>query len=70
MLDVNLGSGTSFARADEVLKRKIPFIFATRYGDRALIQPAFNDTPVEQKPYTGATLPAALTVALGNGSKT
>ncbi len=52
MLDINLGSGTSFAIADELLERQIPFMFATGYGEQAQFPDQHRGRPVVQKPYT------------------
>lgn len=51
ILDVNLGSGTSAPVADELMKRGIPFTFATGYGDRSMLPDRFISAPVVRKPY-------------------
>ena len=51
VLDINLGIGTSIPVAEELSRRNIPFVFATGYGDKSHIPPAFAATPVVRKPY-------------------
>ncbi len=67
ILDINLGNATSFVVADELVKRNIPFIFATGYGENTVIQAEFRNVPVVSKPYSGDTLLACLQKAL-NGA--
>ncbi|MFN7024682.1 MAG: HWE histidine kinase domain-containing protein [Pseudorhizobium sp.] len=55
ILDVNLGSGTSLPVAQELLRRGIPFVFATGYSDRAII-PDHLDVPILRKPYEASVL--------------
>ncbi|MEO6380661.1 MAG: HWE histidine kinase domain-containing protein [Nitrobacter sp.] len=64
VLDVNLGSGTSFPIADELAARGIPFVFATGYGDQINIPPRYRDVPVVRKPYTAESLVAGVVTAL------
>ena len=52
LLDINLGQETSFAIAERLIERGIPFLFATGYGDQAQLPPAFAHISVLQKPYT------------------
>ena len=51
ILDVNLGDETSALIADELVRRGIPFAFATGYGDRSLIPERFAAAPVIRKPF-------------------
>ncbi|MCU0127311.1 hypothetical protein N8H41_25510, partial [Pseudomonas vlassakiae] len=37
ILDINLGTGTSLCVADELVRRGVPFVFATGYGDSVSI---------------------------------
>lgn len=60
VLDVNLGQGTSILLAEELTRRGVPFVFATGYGDSAMIPPAFRHVPVVRKPYESEALAAAL----------
>ena len=64
MLDVNLGSGTSFPVAEELERRKIPFIFATGYGDHTIIPKSLKHIPVVRKPYDPDALASTLARAL------
>lgn len=64
VLDVNLGSGNSFPVAEELERRKIPFIFATGYGDRTIIPKSLRHVPVVRKPYDPDALAATLARAL------
>nr|CAD6615481.1 hybrid sensor histidine kinase/response regulator [Rhizobium sp. TCK] len=59
ILDVNLGSGTSLPVAQELLRRNIPFMFATGYSDRSTI-PEHLDVPVLRKPYESSVLIRAI----------
>ena len=65
VLDVNLGSGTSLPVARELRRRGIPFVFATGYGDSAMIPEEFSGVSVVRKPYEAETLVGALAGALG-----
>jgi light-regulated signal transduction histidine kinase (bacteriophytochrome) len=56
VLDVNLGTGTSMAVAEELMRRQIPFLFATGYGDSISIPVHFKQAPVLQKPYDAASV--------------
>lgn len=60
ILDVNLGSGTSIAIAQELRRLGVPFTFATGYGDGGMIPEALSDAPVVKKPYDIAAVLAAL----------
>jgi light-regulated signal transduction histidine kinase (bacteriophytochrome)/CheY-like chemotaxis protein len=51
VLDINLGNGTSIEVADELGRRKIPFLFATGYGDSIIIPGHLKHVPVLRKPY-------------------
>ncbi|MCX7358356.1 MAG: GAF domain-containing protein [Alphaproteobacteria bacterium] len=64
VLDVNLGSGNSFPVAEELRRRKIPFIFATGYGDHTIIPKSLADVPVVRKPYDPDALAATMARAL------
>ncbi len=56
VLDVNLGDQTSFPIADQLLALKVPFVFATGYGEDIAFPAAYSGVPVVQKPYSAATL--------------
>ncbi len=59
VLDVNLGGGRSYAVADALVGRDIPYVFATGYGASA-VEPGRPETPIVQKPYSDRDLEAAL----------
>ena len=50
VLDVNLNGKMSYPVADMLMNRGIPFIFATGYGAKILLQP-YAGTPTLQKPF-------------------
>ena len=60
ILDVNLGVDTSVAVAEELLRRAVPFVFATGYGDSSFIPKAMTHIPVVRKPYSAEALTKAL----------
>ena len=60
LLDVNLGTETSFEIAERLLERNIPFAFATGYGEEGAFPEPFSNTPKYSKPYTADVLRAAL----------
>lgn len=49
LLDVNLDGETSFAAADVLRERRIPFAFVTGYGEQG-VRPDLRDVPVLSKP--------------------
>jgi PAS domain S-box-containing protein len=59
ILDVNLGGEKTYAVADILAGRKIPFAFVTGYGPDTIV-PAFAHAPVLQKPIEAAKLHALL----------
>lgn len=65
LLDVNLGSETSFALVPTLQERGVPFVFVTGYGEK-LEMPDTVDAAVEaiKKPYATDQLIAALERAL------
>lgn len=50
MLDLNLNGQLSYAIADVLRLRGLPFIFATGYGAKILVPP-YAGTPTLQKPF-------------------
>ncbi len=56
ILDINLGDHNSFAIADRLVERKVPFMFATGYGEQLLLPLEHRARTVLQKPYTMASL--------------
>jgi len=65
ILDVNLGSATSLPIAEELVRRDVPFVFATGYSDRSIIPASFS-APVVRKPYEAVALIAAVKKVLGS----
>jgi PAS domain S-box-containing protein len=59
ILDVNLAGEKTYAVADILTDRKIPFAFVTGYGPDSII-PAFAHAPLLQKPIEAAKLHALL----------
>jgi CheY-like chemotaxis protein len=64
VLDVNLGGELSFAAADLLLTRGIPFVFVTGYEPDGLIPRRFSTAPVLRKPSPPGALRRALSEAL------
>ncbi|TPN80712.1 GAF domain-containing protein [Mesorhizobium sp. CU2] len=64
ILDINLGDGTSLEIAEELSRLRIPFVFATGYGDKNLIGDAFAEATVVRKPYNADALRRAIATAL------
>lgn len=62
MLDLNLNSQLSYAVADVLRLRGLPFIFATGYGAKILVPP-YAGTPTLQKPFHLDDLRRVLTEA-------
>ncbi len=60
ILDVNLYTETSFPIAEDLLARKIPFVFATGYGETVVVPERFKHVHVISKPYVEDALRAAL----------
>jgi light-regulated signal transduction histidine kinase (bacteriophytochrome)/CheY-like chemotaxis protein len=56
ILDINLGTDTSLPVAYELLRREIPFMFATGYADGIMIPSEFAHVPVIRKPYDEVSL--------------
>ena len=59
LLDINLNGKQSFAVADAIRARGLPFLFATGYGSRILTAP-YRDAPILQKPFSRDELRQAL----------
>ena len=60
ILDVNLYTETSFAIAQDLQERAIPFVFATGYGETIVVPDRFRNVFVISKPYVEDVLRAAL----------
>lgn len=52
VLDINLGDQTSFTVADRLRQLNVPFVFATGYGEQAVLPEDHKSRTVIQKPYT------------------
>lgn len=61
VLDVNLGSETSEAVAEALIRRQSPFIFMTGYSDQVMLPAQMLNIPVVRKPVSSAAI--ALNVA-------
>jgi len=60
LLDVNLGTETSFEIAKRLTEIGVPFVFATGYGEQVAFPPEFSDAPKLRKPYSIDSLRAAV----------
>ena len=58
ILDVNLGSETSFPVARALQEAGVPFAFGTGFGDSAAFPDRFKEAPVLQKPYSAESVAA------------
>lgn len=67
VLDINMGDGATFAIADILKARNVPFCFATGYGPAGLPS-EYSDVPVLQKPYTELALTEMLQRLLSSGA--
>jgi two-component SAPR family response regulator len=59
VLDINLEGKLVFPFADALMKRNIPFVFASSYGEQG-IPPRYRIGPVVQKPFAPSELRRAL----------
>jgi CheY-like chemotaxis protein len=66
VLDLNLDGKDTYAIADALQRKNVPFIFATGYGSAGL-RHEYGNRPVLQKPFQARDLETALTEAL-NGT--
>jgi two-component sensor histidine kinase len=60
LLDINLGTETSFAVAERLAAMGVRFAFTTGYGEDIAFPPKLLGVPRLRKPYTADTLGAAL----------
>jgi light-regulated signal transduction histidine kinase (bacteriophytochrome) len=65
MLDINLGDGSSYPIADRLAELKVPFLFASGYGEQANLPERHLGRPVLQKPYTLENVARAIADLLG-----
>ena len=66
MLDINLGDRNSYPIADRLAELRIPFLFATGYGEQANLPMEHRGRPVVQKPYTVENVARAMDGLLGH----
>ena len=59
MLDVNLAGEQSFPIADLLAEKGIPYLFATGYGAKGVVE-AHRHAPILQKPFRARDLELAL----------
>lgn len=59
LLDVNLAGKFSFPVAEILRGRGLPFLFATGYGSKGIVE-EFRSYPVLQKPFRGHDLERAI----------
>ena len=64
VLDFNLGMETSLGVADDLMAAKIPFVFATGYGEALELPPRFSGVRIVKKPYNADDLAVALSALL------
>jgi hypothetical protein len=64
ILEVTIRGGEVYPIAELLLKRGIPFVFASGYGDWALPE-ALRDKPRLTKPFTGAALEEQIRLLYG-----
>jgi CheY-like chemotaxis protein len=67
VLDLNLDGKDTYAIADALQRKNVPFVFATGYGSTGL-RPEYGNRPVLQKPFQQKDLETALADALGGSS--
>ena len=67
ILDVNLGSGTSVAVAEELTTRGIPFMLTTGYGEGSSLSETFAEAAIINKPYEASTVIAAVSQLMRRG---
>ncbi|TIQ36258.1 MAG: response regulator [Mesorhizobium sp.] len=60
ILDVQLGDGTSYDVADQLVALDVPFVFTTGF-DRAILPPHLRDCPRLSKPFAPAHLQRLVT---------
>jgi len=67
LLDLNLNGKDTYAIADALQRKNVPFIFATGYGSAGLRE-EYGNRPVLQKPFQQKDLEVALEEALGGSN--
>jgi CheY-like chemotaxis protein len=66
ILDVNLRGQMVFPAADMLVRRGVPFLFATGY-DETVLPPRFGNVPRLEKPITPAGAVRAIAGLIGSG---
>ena len=67
VLDLNLDGNDTYAIADALRHKRVPFIFATGYGSTGLRED-YRGRPVLQKPFQARELETALAQALSGSN--
>ena len=67
ILDLNLDGQDTYAIADALQQKNVPFIFATGYGSTGL-RKEYGNRPVLPKPFQQTDLEMALAEALGGSN--
>ena len=67
VLDLNLDGKDTYAIADALRQKNVPFLFATGYGSTG-IRPEYRDRPVLQKLFQAKELEIALAEALAGSN--
>ena len=65
ILDVNLGTNTSVAVAEELASRGIPFMLTTGYGEGSSLFEKFTKVATLNKPYEASAVIAAVSTLVG-----
>ncbi|KQY32884.1 response regulator [Rhizobium sp. Root483D2] len=68
LLDVNLGSQTSFDFAAILIERGVAFGFVSGYGDDFVFPPALRDISRITKPFNESSVAGLLATAVASGS--
>lgn len=69
VLDINLGTTSSFAIAEKLAQHSIPFIFTTGYGEDAAVPAQFSGILIVAKPYSVEAMGQALLACLGTAER-
>jgi two-component sensor histidine kinase len=67
VLDINLGGERSFAIADLLMSRRVPFMFCTGFAASSILPDRFRDIPVIIKPFSVANLLKRLEETIAEG---
>ncbi len=65
LLDLNLDGNPTVAIAEELLKRKIPFVIVSGFVKTSVSEPTLQQAPFVQKPWSKAELLRMLAKVLG-----